>query len=143
MNRRAFTLVELVLVLSVLSLVIPMIYAMSRSLEDRAAQGLHLLEAADAVGTTRAALRLDASRGALTTSGPVGFELPGCTVLYTVDDAGVLVREGARGCAPPQGLARGVLAFERIEGGAELVLLQRLRPGRVLKDRVFLPVEAP
>jgi len=142
-RRQGFTLVELAICLTLLALLIPLVYAFARDMEDRTALGLSSLETADAVRTVSETLRQDA-RSARWTD-PTGLTLrraDGCEVRYLVKDS-VLMRKSGEPCAGPHALARRVTSMERVTGGVEVVFSLPRRPGPTegTQVKVRIPVE--
>jgi len=136
--KRGFTLVELSVNLTVAAVILPLIYALARGVEDRVTIGLWHLETADGVQTVAESLRADARTGRLAPGEEPRFLRDGCAVVYRVDEEQVLLREG---CGTTEGMARFVASVARVEGGVELHFARPLRPGHIERSVVFVPVE--
>jgi len=142
--RRGFTLFELSICLSVLALLSPVVYALLRGHEDRAAIARWRLECADGARAAAEELRLDARRGrALREGDAVGFAWAGCEVSYAVNAEGALLREASPACGGARALARRVESIAWAPGGVELTFARALRPAITHRDVVFLPVVSP
>jgi len=142
-SRRGFTLMELAICLTILAIVVPMLYAFGRNMEDRTALGLASLETADSTRTIAETLRLDARGARWTDATAVQLtRASGCTVAYSVQD-GVLTRNATEGCEGPPALASRVESITRVPGGVEVVFRQARRPGPTEGTRVAvrIPVE--
>lgn len=137
MSRRAFTLVELAICLSLLIILTPMVYRYALDITDRLEVARWHLATADAARTVAEALQQDARRGPLA-SDAVQFAQDGCTVRYAVEER-ALVREDS--CAGRQTLARGVEAVSREAGGVSLRFSLPLRVSRIQQQDVFVAVE--
>lgn len=143
MTRRGFTLVELAFCLTVAAILVPLLYALARGMEDRASIGLWHLETADGVRSFADALRDDAQGGVIADGAGFEFLKGECTFRYRVDGRSVLVRETDAGCGGSQAIARSVDSVNRVPGGVEVVFARALRPGRAERSVIFLPLEAP
>lgn len=140
--RRGFTLMEMAIVLSVAALTIPVVWNLSAQASDAAALGRWQLEAADGIRTLAEELALDARSGA-PTADEVGFTAPDCPVRYRVIEGDLLVREAPESCGGSRGLAAFVESIAWSPGGVDVTFAFRLRPHRVQRTTVFIPVVAP
>ena len=138
MSRRAFSLVELVIVLSVLAVVVPLVWRRMSEGEDQRALAFDHLETADEVRTVAEQVGLDGRAGERLVSSPLAFRIEGCEVSYLVEDS-VLRRDGPA-CGGSRALARGVESLTRVPGGVDVVFALALRPDRVDLQTVFIPV---
>lgn len=128
MKRRGFTLVELAIVLSITSLLVPLLWLFVRQLETTLDLASWHLESAAAVRTVSEQLEGDRRNT--------------CNAHYALE-AGALVRSADEHCGGRVVLARGVSRFERVPGGVELTLARRLTPTLTRENAFFLPLEAP
>ena len=137
MGRRAFSLVELVIVLSILAVVVPLIWRLVSQGEDQRALALDHLETADEVRTVAAQVGLD-TRAGERIGGPLAFRIDGCDVSYVVD--ATVLRRDAPTCGGSRALARGVESLTRVPSGVDVVFAFALRPNRIDRQTVFIPV---
>ncbi len=128
MKKRGFTLVELAVVLSITSLLVPLVWMFVRQLETTLVLASWHLESAAAVRTVTEQLE--------------GDQRNACHAHYALEE-GALVRSADERCGGHVVLARGVTRFERVRGGVELTLTRRLTPTVARDDAFFLPLEAP
>lgn len=142
MSRRAFTLVELVVVISMALLVVPVVWGMHASWDRQVALGHWQLAVADGLATAAEEVALDARRGPRIPGEVLAFQHGPCTIRYTVEE-GVLRREPSPGCGPATGLATGLQDLRAVEGGVELDFVRVLDAGRQRRIAAFLPVEGP
>lgn len=143
MSRRAFTVAELAISISILAIVVPLVFHTATGWEENHALALWHVQTADSLRTVTEELRLDAWGGEVLESGEgeLRFERGDCIVRYAVDPAGTLVRRAVAPCDGTRALARGVSSLERVPGGVEIVFSRVLRPSRVHRSRVFVPLE--
>ncbi len=141
MRARGFTSIELAIIVTIAAIMVPIILSFSASLEDQSVLGNWQLESAESVRTLSEELRLDARRGVAVDGADVAFSLDGCDVRYVVSDGSVVIREAPATCDGPRGLARFVEALAWTPGGVDVVFARVLRPGRVHRVTVFIPVE--
>jgi len=141
MSRRAFTLAELAICLSVAALITPIVFHFGSALQDQHAIGLWHLQSADGVRTFAEELRLDAHRPGRLADDGVGWTDGSCEIRYRVTDARVLVRDAPADCGGSRAIATDVQTVSHVPGGVEVTFLKRLRPDRETRATVFLPVE--
>jgi prepilin-type N-terminal cleavage/methylation domain-containing protein len=137
MRAGGFTLIELMIVLSCAAIMVPAVYRLARHAEDQSELGHWQLDVAEGIRTIAEELAADARRGPPIDEG-VGFTFGVCDPRYAVHDA-VLVRSS--GCREDRGLSRFVESIAWTHGGVEVVFARRLRPRRVRRTTVFIPVE--
>ncbi len=140
-----FTLIELVIVLTISTIVVPIVFAFGRHLQDQTTLGHWHLETADAIRTVAEELRADARAGepAPISGDAVAFtDGDGCTATYRVaaDDA-ALIRSST--CEPDRGLSRFVESIAWSAGGVDVVFARAVRPARTHRATIFIPVESP
>ena len=138
--RRGFTLVELATCLAVASILVPIIWTFSAHVIDQTTLGRWQLEAADGVRTIAEELRLDARAGEAA-GDEVGFGAGDCEVRYRVTEGALLVREAPARCGGSRGLSRFVESMTWSPGGVDVTFVRTLRPNRVHRTTVFIPVE--
>ncbi len=136
-TARGFTLFELVIVLTIGALLVPIIWAFGTRVQDETALGRWQLEVANGVRTIAEELGDDARAGE-PAGDAVGFLSDGCAVSYRVAEGDLLLREG---CGEPRGLSRFVESIAWSEGGVDVTFARVLRPRRVHRTTVFIPVE--
>ena len=141
--KRAFTLIEMAICLTILSILVPIVYAALRGHMDHAAIAQWRLECADAARAVAEELRLDARQGAPRRGAEVVAFGGDCGGTYTVNADGALVREAPAGCGPPRALARRVTSIAWAPGGVEVAFARTLRPSVTHRDAVFIPVLGP
>ncbi len=134
---RGFTLIELAIVLTIIGILAPLVWGFSTRIEDEATLSRWTMESADALQTVSEELRADLRAGAPIAGESVAVKQQGCTAAYTVVE-GSLIRSG---CGTARGLARHVESFTPVPGGADLVFARRLRPDRIHRITVFVPLE--
>jgi hypothetical protein len=131
---------ELAIVLSVGVILVPLIWTFSASVTDQTTLGRWQLEAAEGVRTIAEELRLDARAGEPTADG-VGFQVQGCEVRYRVLEGARLVRHAPADCGGSRGLSRFVESVGWSPGGVDVTFARTLRPHRIHRTTVFIPVE--
>ena len=139
MSGRGFTLVELAICLSIMTALIPALYALSLEMSDRTHLSSWHLETADAVRTVSEALRSDRLGGERLPTG-LSFRSGDCTSSYTLAE-GSLLRSDS--CGGEQVLARGVSSLSAEPGGVEVTFRCVLRQNRFQEQVVFIAGGAP
>jgi prepilin-type N-terminal cleavage/methylation domain-containing protein len=137
-RRRAFSLVELAVVLAVMAVLSPIVYAAIRGWEEQRDLAAWHLRSAGELADIAEELRIDARLG-YPLPGAVGFQRAACSVTYLVRGR-TLVREG---CGRSTGLARDVARATWAPGGVEVELVRRLRPDAEVRVVTLVPVETP
>jgi len=135
--QRGFTAVELAICLTIATVLVPLIYVFAANLEDQAAVAEWQLDVAASARTVAEELRLDARSG-VPTGDTVGFLSSACLVRYEVE-GGALVRDAT--CGGRRGLASTVESIAWTSGGVQIGFARVLRPGRVVRQAIFFPVE--
>ena len=143
MTRRAFTLVELSVTISIVAVLVPVIYGLALAVEENHALALWLLRCADDLRTLEEELQADARRGTLLDGPLPAWNEGSCEVRYRLDDAGVIHRDAPPACGGSRALASGVGVFERQAGGVVVVFRAPLRPTHIEQASIFLPLEVP
>jgi len=118
-RHRAFTLVELAVVMAVSAGLVPLIYAGWRQIEHAQVRALQNITAATSTRTVSEVLRRDLSQGAFVSGEDVAVRLPCGTVRYVVVDH-VLRREGDGACGGTQAIAQRVSSWRRLHDGVEM-----------------------
>ena len=136
-RRDGFTLVELAICLSLLTILVPLMYSYALGIEDRFSLGMWHLRTADQVRTVSESLQRDQQAGTLQ-DGSVRFTHRGCTIDYRLTED-VLIREDS--CGGSQALARGVTALNRLPDGVALRFTQALRAERAQHTQIIIPLE--
>lgn len=129
MRNKGFTLVELVIVLSIMVILTPIVYGFYRSYEVEYLRSLTLVEAARAMRTVSEEIRRDLQSLQLGGEGGVvlsGRECP--RVEYLVEDR-VLLRRASAACGGDRGLARNVLSLRRDGREVTIEFGRQVRPG--------------
>lgn len=139
MSRRAFSLVELMIVLSCLAIATPVAWGLMAKLADNRALALDQLATAQELRTVADALQLDRRAGQRVAGEALSWQLGACTVRYRLDGT-TLLRDAGPACGGTQTLATGVERFEVAPGGVHLTFARAVRPSRVQRTPVFLPV---
>lgn len=137
--RRSFTMLELAIVLAVAAIVVPIIWTLAAHITDQTTLGRWQLEAADGVRTVAEELGLDARAGE-PTGNDVGFRVGDCDVRYQVAEGSLLLREAPEECGGSRGLSRFVESVAWSPGGVDVTFARILRPHRVHRTTVFIPV---
>ncbi len=138
--RRAFTAVELAICLSILAILVPLVYAAARGVEDNHQIGLWHLKTAQEVRSLADAMRADQRQGQPVDGESLSWKLGACTVRYRLDPVGAVLREAPSACGGSAALAAGVEALEPQPGGVEITFLRHLRPTREERSTVFIPL---
>lgn len=125
---RGFTLLELAVVTSLVSLAVPSVYLFGRSVEARHQESLARLEASAAMRTLSGELNRDLY--ALDWEGPSGTVLVndggGCQkVEYSVSPEGAVMRTAAKECGGVRAIARGVASMTRDASGLLVTFTRR------------------
>lgn len=136
MTRRGFSLVEMVLVLSVLLVVVPLVYRRIAQHSDEAAHQRWQFEVAESTRTI--AEWLAADRAAQAHGG-----LGACSPRYVVGGAQVLTRDVSDACGGALALARQVESFEPVAGGVVVTFVRPVRPDEAARVEVFVPGTVP
>ncbi|MCP4872969.1 MAG: type II secretion system protein [Proteobacteria bacterium] len=139
--NRGFTLLELAIVLTIGTILVPLLFSFGLYMQEQRVLAEFELDVADAIPTLAEELRTDARAGTPSTADGVGFSRPGCEVRYFVTEEAALVREAAGGCASSRGLSRRAESIAWTPGGVEVVLARVVRPERVERRTLFIPVE--
>lgn len=141
--RAGFTLVELAIVISVSSLIVPSVYLLARNLDDQRARGLWHITVAEQVRTVSESLQAD--RRALAFAGPGPLRLEGkggcAPIVYEVTPGKALVRRAPERCGGERTLATQVSSAKHLPGGLELTFGFEVRPDQIEPTTVFIPVE--
>lgn len=137
-HRGGFTLTELAICLSLLTVLVPLMYTYALGIEDRFRVGMWHLKTADQVRTVSESLHTDQQTSGLL-DGAVAFQHRDCTIDYRLED-GVIFR--ADSCGDTQALARGVTEMTRWPEGVELRFTQPIRATRAQHTKIFIPLEA-
>lgn len=136
--QRGFTAVELAMVLTIATILVPLVYTFGAKLEDQATHAEWQLDVADSARTVAEELALDARLGAPTPE--VGFDRGACQVRYAVAGA-ALVRQASADCGGTRGLAATVEAIAWTPGGVDVTFARVLRADRVARTTLFIPVD--
>jgi prepilin-type N-terminal cleavage/methylation domain-containing protein len=139
MTRRGFTLVELMIVLSVLTLVTPLVWILATRAADNRDLALDQLSTAQEVRTVADALQQDRRAGQRWAGAPLGWRRGDCTVRYHLEGT-TLIREAGPDCGGTQALATGVERLEVTSSGVHLTFARSVRPTLVHRTPIFLPV---
>ena len=140
--RRGFTLIELAVVLSVAAILVPLVWILGTQVVDQVTLGRWQLDAAEGVRTVAEELRVDAREGTPTAE-QVGFRVGTCDVRYVVTGASALVRQATADCGGSRGLSRRVESIAWSPGGVDITFARTIRPRRVHRTTVFIPVAGP
>ena len=140
MIRRGFTLIELAICLTITAVLVPLIYAYARDIDDRSTLGIWHLDTADDVRTVAETLGRDARQHTGAGGDPLSLRIGDCAVQYVVDDAQNLERRTSEPCGGTRVLARGVAALTPTAGGVDLTFARRMRVDRTHRITVFIPV---
>lgn len=138
--RRGFTLLELAIVLTIGTILIPLLWQFGAYMQAQQELATFELDVAEAIPTLAEELRADGRSLSAGDGGGVAFARDGCTVAYEVNAEAVLVRRGAGTCPSERGLSRRVESIAWTEGGVDVVFARALRPHRVQRIPIFLPV---
>ena len=142
MRQRGFTLIELVIIVTIAAVLVPIIYSFAWHAERQVILSQWNLEVADAVRSVAEELRLDARAGRLLDGEELRFERDDCTVAYAIREHS-LIRQGGPRCGGDRGLARSASSLLRVPGGVDLTFERALRPDQVHRTTVFIPVGGP
>ena len=135
--RSGFTLIELAICLSILSILVPLVYGYALNIEDRSVIGHWHLRTADEVRTLAESIRADKQQG-VPDAEAVSFSMGTCTVTYPLEE-GVLSRVDS--CGSRQVIATGVSEITRQPSGVRVVFAQALRADRAEQQAVFIAME--
>lgn len=139
MTARGFTLVELALCLSLVTILVPAVYIFSLGVSDRTHLASWHLETADAVRTISEVLRSDRLSRERLPEG-ISFRSGDCVSSYTVSE-GALLRSDS--CDGEQVLARGVSSLSAATGGVEVTFRCALRQSHGQEQVIFIAGGAP
>ena len=137
---RAFTLIELAIVLTIGALLVPMIYVIQRNLEANEWRALAKLDAAGAARAIGEELRRDTrthtfDRG-MELSGPCG------RIAYVVDGDNVLMRRADVDCGGDRAIANHVGGIHRRGGLVDVTIVHRLPDGATTHDDIAIGLVA-
>jgi prepilin-type N-terminal cleavage/methylation domain-containing protein len=127
MNRRGFTAIEICIVLSILSVMVPISFLVWRSFESQYRDALAHAQAAAQMRGLSEELRRDLLTMKWENATSVALVGPGaCSrVEYAVDPTGIVFRRGAPGCGDPRPVARDIASLKAIPEGVEVVFSTR------------------
>ena len=138
--RRGFTLIELAVSLTLLSLFVPIAFMAGRSLQEAQFEAVAEVEAAAAMRSVSEELRRDLKTMGWPDDGALRLEGAGeCPeVEYVLTEARVLERQGQAGCGPVRAIAANVRSVQRERGGVRVVFSRRVSATRERVDSYFM-----
>ncbi|MEW5848175.1 MAG: type II secretion system protein [Myxococcota bacterium] len=134
LRARGFTLMELMITISVASIIVPALFILLRGLEGQHRQALFALNGAEAAQVVFAQLRSDLRTRRLTDGPRVELRGGTCNVQYVVVEGTLVRREAGNGCGSDAPVARGIEAFVNVGGGLVELTTQ---PEPSNKPRIF------
>jgi len=140
-HPRGFTLLELVIVLSLGVILVPIMYSFGSYMDEQRALATFHLDVADGTRTIAEELRADARTSKVMAGEGIGFLRGHCEIRYVVNEDSVLVRRAADACGGARGLSHRVESIVGSRGGVDVTFARAMRPDRAVRTTIFIPVE--